>query len=55
MRKLQWNLVPILVVLACAMATSASGQDLFEQYKRSQEHPPLTDEQKAAGQKEPIF
>jgi hypothetical protein len=55
MRRYRFEMAPILVLLACTVGLSAYGQDLFEAYKTLQEHPPLTEAQKAAGEKEPIF
>ena len=55
MKQFRLNVAPILVLLACALGISASGQDLFEQQDAKSKDAPLTDEQKAAGEKESIF
>ena len=49
------NVTVVLVLFAFALGISAFGQDLFEGFKAEPKDAPLTEAQKAAGEKESIF
>ncbi|MBI4480584.1 MAG: hypothetical protein HY651_11225 [Acidobacteria bacterium] len=55
MTRVRLNVAAMLALFAFTLGISAFGQDLFEGYKAEPKDAPLTDEQKAAGEKESIF
>ena len=51
----RWNVAPMVALFAFAFGVAAFGQDLFDAHNAKDKHAPLTEEQKAAGEKEAIF
>ena len=55
MTRFSLNVTPMLALFVLAFGMAAFGQDLFEVHKAEQKDAPLTEEQKAASEKESIF
>jgi len=53
--RFRWNVAPMAALFALMFGMAAFGQDLFELHNAKDKDVPLTQEQKAAGEKEPIF
>ena len=55
MTRYHWNVAPIVAVFLFAFGTSAFGQNLFGEHAAEHNDAPLTEAQKAAGERESIF
>jgi len=55
MTRFSLNVAPMLALFLFTFGMSAFGQDLFGQHEAEQKDAPMTEEQKAAGEKESIF
>ena len=55
MTRFRLSVAPILVLLACALGISASGQDLFEQQDTKSKDAGMTEAKTAVEEKESIF
>ena len=55
MTRFRWNVAPMLALFAFTFGMSAFGQDLFGQHDAEHQDASMTEEQKAAGEKESIF
>ena len=53
--RFRWNVAPMAALFVFTLGMAAFGQDLFELHNAKDKEAPLTQEQKAAGEKEPIF
>ena len=55
MMRFRLNVAPMVALFAFTFGMSAFGQDLFGQHDAEHKDAPMTDEKKAAGEKESIF
>ena len=55
MRRFRLHVAPMLALFVFTSGMTAFGQDLFGQQDEERKRAPLTEEQKAAGEKESIF